>query len=162
MEDTSWVVFRVAAGKCALRTDDVRKVVHIPLLARPPGLPPLVKGFMDFAGIAIPVLSLDSLLGCPEGSFHPYLHVLILKDNARPLGLIVDRVETVARLPERDLVNVDADESLNGCVAAKTRIEGQETYILAADRLMGARERQVLAELQTMQQQRLTEMGAAL
>ena len=161
MEGSDWVVFRITTCRCALRADDVWKVVHIPLLTSPPGLPPLVIGFMNLAGLAVPVLPLDRLLGQPGGRFHPYLHVLILKSANRPLGLLVERVEAIVRLRDQDMTGVHDDESLNGCIRSRARIGGEEVFLVATERLLDARETRVLSELQAIQQQRLAELGVA-
>ncbi|MFC3675362.1 chemotaxis protein CheW [Ferrovibrio xuzhouensis] len=162
MTGSHWVVFTISPkGKCALPAADVRRLIHIPHLTRPPGIPSLVEGFLNLAGSVIPVLRIDRLFGEPDIAFDPYLCVIVLKNASPPLSLLVEGVDTVIRLHADHISPVDPGESFNACVTASATVDGQDIALLDTRRLLTVREERTLAELLTIQQQRLAEIGGA-
>jgi purine-binding chemotaxis protein CheW len=162
MTGSQWVVFTISPeGKCALPAADVYRLIHIPHLIRPPGIPSLVEGFLNLAGSVIPVLRVDRLFGRPDIAFHPYLCVIVLKSTSPPLSLLVGGVDTIIRLDAEHVAPVDPGESFNACVTATATVDGQDIALLETGRLLTVREELMLTELRTIQQRRLAEMGGA-
>ena len=161
MTTATYVRFEVAGVACALAREQVRRVLPLPALDRPPGRPSVIEGVLDLAGAAIPVLRLDRLLGLPESPLDPYRHLILLQQSRPRLALLVDRVTEVSRLPEERWAALDDGETFNGCVIAATTIEGLPINLLDAGRLLVERVRQSLVEFGAIQQRRLEDFGAS-
>jgi len=62
----SLLVFHLSGQAYGLPLAEVAEVVPMALLSRAPGLPPLLAGFLNLAGTAVPVLRTDRLFGLPD------------------------------------------------------------------------------------------------
>jgi purine-binding chemotaxis protein CheW len=158
MGTNTYVVFKVADTPCALAREHVRRILPIPALGRPPGLPSTVEGVLNLAGTAVPVLRLDRLFGLPPVSLHAYQHLILLCDNELPLALLVDQAMGVRNVPADRLMSLHPSETFNGCVVGHIAMDDVSIHLLSAERLLDKRERHALAEFQLVQRRRLDEM----
>jgi purine-binding chemotaxis protein CheW len=162
------VVFALGAARCALRQAEVRELLPLPRLWRPPGAPRCVEGLMNLGGEAIAVVPLAPLLlpGAEEAEEGPeaqlYHHLILLRGG--PVALRVPRVLEAALVAPERLRPVARRETLNGCVEAEIEEEGGGlTHLLDAGRILLLREREALADLARAAAARLREWepGAA-
>jgi len=160
MVSHAYVVFSLAGQSCALRGAEVREILHIPELGRPPTTPPILEGFLDFGGDAIPLLRLDRLLGLTPSPASAYQHILLLR-LAAPLALLVDRVTDVVRIADERRAPVGARESFNGCVDAEILGDGVPVHCLSLDRLLTVQEQERLAAHHALEQARLSAFAGA-
>jgi len=160
MGSGTFVVFAVADLTCALAREEVRRILPLPALDRPPGAPSLLEGILDLAGVAVAVLRLDRLFGLPDSPPDPYQHLVLLTEAEPPLALLVDRVVDVVRLPQAGWIELDEAETFNGCVTGRLTLGERSVSLVDVRRLLILRERQLLAEFQAMQQRRLEELRA--
>lgn len=158
MDLAVWVVFTVGEETLALRQEDVRRVLPLPALGRPPGLPQIVEGILDLAGVAIPVVRLDRLFGFPPAPLHPYQHLLLLSSVNPPLALLVDRVTEVLRDLGPRITHLGPGETFNDCAVGQFAHGSGSVHLLLAERLLNEHERQALADFQRMEKRRLDEM----
>jgi len=158
MDMAVWIVFIVGEETLALRQEDVRRVLPLPALGRPPGLPQIVEGILDLAGVAIPVVRLDRLFGFPAPPLHPYQHLLLLSSANPPLALLVDRVTDVLRDMGPRITHLGPGETFNDCVVGQLAHGTKSVHLLSAERLLNEHERQALADFQRMEKRRLDEM----
>lgn len=166
---TPVVIFAIGSLRCALRRTQVRELLPVPHLWRPPGLPGPVEGFMNLGGTAVAVVSLERLFGLGQAGgaardSRLYQHLILLHaaPAAQPVALLVSRVLDVISVPEERLRPVEQRETLNGCVEAEVEVEDGFIHLLAADRVLMEQERRVLAELRQNAQARLEEWGASI
>jgi len=154
------VLFAMSGMACALPREAVRALLPVPHLDSPPGLPPLLAGFLNLGGKAVPVVELALLLGAPPGKPHPYRHLILLDrpsaGEGEALALLVDRVMDVAPggLPIRP---VEADRSLGGVVAGEVAAAGGSVHLLDSARLLMAQEAAILDALSSQAQRRLAQ-----
>lgn len=158
MSDNAYLVFRIAHVFCALRRECVDRILLLPALGRPPGLPPMVEGILDLAGTAIPVLRLDRLFDLPLSPLHAYQHLILLSDSTPPLALLVDQATNVLNEPAQRVTPIEHGETFNGCVVGHIASDSGPVHVLSAERILDKRERRALADFQAMQQRRLEEM----
>lgn len=162
MGKKAYVVFNVGNVPCALTREAVRRVLPLPALGRPPGLPSAVEGILNLAGMAIPVLRLGRLFGLPSGPAHAYQHLILLSADQPLLALLVDQATGVLNVPAGRMLPLPQEETFNGCVIGHIASDGAPIHVLSAERLLDKRERQTLVEFQAMQQRRLDEMRGQL
>ncbi len=152
------VIFAVGGLTCALAREEVRRILPLPALARPPGCPPMVEGILNLAGAAVPVVRLDRLFGLPAGTLHAYQHLLLL-EGAPALALLVERASAVVTVPAGRLAPVGEGETYNGCVVGQVVVDGVPIPLLSGARLLEERERQALAAFRAMHETRLEGLG---
>jgi len=122
-------------------------------LARPPGLPPLVEGFLNLRGEVVPVLRLERLFGVAAKPPELHTPILVLRGSGGALAWMVDRVSEVTEIPEARLTPVRGEHCWNECTRAQTRLGDQVVHVLDPDRLLLEAERQRLAELRATAEQ---------
>lgn len=155
------LVFKLSDRLAALPVEEVERVTPMAELARPPGLPPALAGILNLAGAAIPVLRLDRLFGLPEQRLGLYSMLIVLRTSPGDrIALLADRVTEILTVGEDAWRRIDSDASFNGCAIAVVTIRDESVHVLSTARMILAREREVLAEFQAMEQQRLDEWRA--
>jgi purine-binding chemotaxis protein CheW len=155
------VVFHIAGQAYGLPLADLREVVPMAELSRPPGLPLLLAGLLNLGGTAVPVLRLDRLFGLPEITPGLYTPLLLLRGGDPPLALLVERVSRIASLPPEAVLPVPAHQAFNDCAEGVTTLDGHVVVLLSAERLLLEKEQQCLAELQDQEEARLRELEGA-
>ncbi|MFH1156609.1 MAG: chemotaxis protein CheW [Pseudomonadota bacterium] len=156
-----WIVqFYVSGPLFALRAEDIKEVVHMAELLKPPGLPSFLAGFIVIEGQAVPVVALSVLFGSSKLLIDLYTPLVILKGKKTPVALIVESVINVEPIEEAQLYPLDDGTIFNQCVSksGKNR-DGQTFYLLSPDRLLLAQEEQRIAEFQVITQKRLTKLA---
>jgi purine-binding chemotaxis protein CheW len=140
--------------------EEVQEIVPMAELARPPGLPSLLEGFLNLRGSAVPILRLDRLFQLPLNNPGLYTPLVILRSIHHPTGLMVDRVTGVFSAPEEACLPVRQKHCFNDCVEAEFVLEpdGGPIHVLSPERLLLHEERCRLAELQATAQQHLTDL----
>ena len=89
-QDLHVAAFELAGRTCAIPSANVREVLFMPALARPPGLPAILEGILNLGGVAVPVVKLDRLFGLPERVAGLYTPIIVLRSQ-NPLALLVDK-----------------------------------------------------------------------
>jgi len=156
--DERFVVFRLGKTESALPISDVREIVALPALAKPPGLPPLMMGFLNLEGAAIPVIRLDHLFDLPEPDPDPYTPLIILKTGNPPLALLVDGIVEVVTVVADAVLPVQEAHTFNDCAVGEIAVAGKAISVLSVHRLLLEKERQSVVEFQAMEQKRLREV----
>ena len=133
-------------------------------LARPPGLPSLLEGFLNLRGSATPVLRLDRLfrLACgPPGLYTP---LIVLRGRPHPIALLVGRIEGILLAPDSALLPVEAGHCFNDCTEADVVLEPDSApiHLISGERLLLAQEQSRLSELRATAEQYLREWEAGV
>jgi chemotaxis-related protein WspB len=104
--DPSYPLLFLSAGGCrfCLRLNDVERLLPLMQLQPVPDAPGWLVGIMNLAGEAVPVVDLAHRLGladCPPYSLdHP---VLLARAGGRQVGLVVEDVQGVRRVPRENV-----------------------------------------------------------
>jgi purine-binding chemotaxis protein CheW len=142
----------------ALPLEDVERIVPMAHLVRPYGLPTALKGILNLAGMAVPVLRLDRLLGLSVERPGLYSMLILLKGIvSAPVGMLVDRVSDILSVPESGLLPVGEEHSFNGCAVGIIPARDGAIHLLSAARILLEQERECLAEFQTIAERRIEE-----
>jgi purine-binding chemotaxis protein CheW len=142
-----------------LRT--VQEIVPMALLAQPPGLPPLLAGFLNLAGTLVPVLRLDRLFEVPPLTPGKYTPLLIVRRPDHPLALMVEKVQRILAVPEEAIVPVREHQSFNDCVVGLATVDERVLLVLSVERILLDKEQQCLADWQDREQARLRAIEAS-
>ncbi len=154
------LVFQLRGEHCAIRAEEVQEIVLMASLARPPGLPAIVEGFLNLRGTAIPVIRLERLFGGSPAPFGLYSPLIVLRGRPDSLALLAERVDNVVWASESTLKPVPAGHCFNDCTEAEIWLEPPATpiHLLSRERLLLAQERSRIAELRGAAQRHLAEL----
>lgn len=158
---SSIVVFRLCGSAFAVPVADVREVVPYAWLAQPPRMPSFVHGILNLGGVAVPVLRLDQLLALPPAQIGLGASILIMKTTGQPLGLLVEHVEDVRPGGEFQLLPMEEQHSLQGCVVGQLHGPQGDLHLVSWEKVLLAEERHRLDQFQNSAQQRLAELAEA-
>lgn len=156
----TFAVFRVSTLWCSLDQRFVRRILPLPALDQPPGLPEAIGGTFDLAGMAVPVLRLDRLFGLTPSPPSIYQPLILCRGEDAPLALLVDRVSHVLPTPADRITRLSGGETLNGCVVGRFQLGPVSVHVLDGERLLDQRERRTLADFQAAQQRRYDSLEA--
>lgn len=88
----------------AIDVMELKEIIKPREILEVPGTPPSVKGIIFLRGEVIPIIDLRERLGLPQkGIDRDTRFVLAGSDEGEKVGLIVDRVKQVLKIPEKDI-----------------------------------------------------------
>ena len=155
------IVFEAAQQAYALPLTDVREVLPMAELSRPPGLPSILDGFLNLAGQAVPVVRLAELfhpdMPRPEGASLPNLYapLLIVAVRERLMALAADKVIETITPRQFDLVPLEKGHSFNGCARGIVRKGESTILLLSPERILLDEETKCLEQNRSAEQRRL-------
>lgn len=150
----TYLVFGLGEACFAFALDEIKEVCSLPALYHPPGLPPLLAGFVGFGKEFLPVLELAWLLDQPLNAHRIDQHLILLR--RRPLFCLVERVLDILPLPEPQ--PMPAGHTFNNWAAGVLSYQEQTCFLLEPERLLLSEERQRLSSLQEMARVRLEQL----
>ena len=144
------VIFKLAEGSFGLDIRFVREINRLMEVTPIPTAPAYVEGIMNLRGAVVPVVSLGLRFGLEKSETTKDSRIVVIESNHNLLGLVVDEVSEVLRLPSSDVesannmatggVNVDFIEGVG-------KVDGRLILLLAPDRLFSDEEQAQLAEI---------------
>jgi purine-binding chemotaxis protein CheW len=78
----------------------VREVIRVTEVTRVPQAPPHVRGVANLRGRILAVVELRARLGLPPAELSPRSRIVVVDIRGRVLGLLVDSVSQVTKVPE--------------------------------------------------------------
>lgn len=122
----------------ALDVSNVREVVRPRGIARVPQAPPHVRGVQSLRGHLLPVLDLRSRVGFGPANLGDRSRVVIAEVRARLLGLLVDEVLAVARVPANDIAPPPEEvrHRLSRYVTGVVPVNGRVALVVDVDSLV--------------------------
>jgi purine-binding chemotaxis protein CheW len=155
------LIFSLADCLAAFPVADIERITALAELARPPGLPLLLEGVLNLAGAAVPVLRLDRLFGF-QGQ-HPGLYsilIILRYGSGGKIAVLADRVHEILPVSSDAMRPIGKEDIFKGCADAIVTLGQETTYVLSINRLLMAKEQQLLAQFQAMEQVRLEKWKA--
>lgn len=98
------VTFRLERESFAVPIDRVREVVRVTEITRVPEAPPHIRGVTNLRGRVLPVVELRTRLGLTAAVTTPSSRILVVESQGRLLGLLVDAVSRVVKVPSSSVV----------------------------------------------------------
>lgn len=97
---TQIVVFGMGKELFGVSIEEVHEIVRVPEITAIPDAPPFLEGMINLRGKILPVIDLRRRLRLSEAQRDKHTRVLIAEDEGRLVGLLVDAVSEVIRIPE--------------------------------------------------------------
>ena len=89
-----FVIFHVQDEMFAVPLAEVQEIIRMPEVVRMPLSPPALEGLANLRGTMLPILDLRSVFGFESQPHDDTTRVVVL-DQGRPVGLVVDRMANV-------------------------------------------------------------------
>lgn len=93
------VTFALDREEYGIPVARVREVIRVGEITRVPQAPPNVRGVTNLRGRILPVVELRSRLGLAPAELTPRSRIVVVEVSDRVLGLLVDAVLQVAKVP---------------------------------------------------------------
>lgn len=97
----SLFIFAIGAQSFAFSIKHLTKVVPARSIVLALGNTETLVGAIRVFGESIPVVSMRHYLGLSENGIDPQAQILLMRIKNRMIGLLVDRIQTVAHQPEK-------------------------------------------------------------
>jgi len=98
--EKQFVVFQVAGEQYGVTIDRVESIVKMQPITVVPQAPAFIEGITNLRGMVLPVLSLRKRFGLPPAEVDRETRIVVVMNEAHPIGIVVDSVLEVLRLPE--------------------------------------------------------------
>jgi purine-binding chemotaxis protein CheW len=96
---TPYLTFLLQGAWYAVEASRVREILRLPALAPVTETPHYIIGVVNYRGHIVPVMDLGLRLGEPPRPYRIHDHVIVLEQEGRPLGIIVNEVHEVQEIP---------------------------------------------------------------
>lgn len=93
------VVFQIGKELYSIGINSIHEIVRIPCVTEVPDAPAFLEGVINLRGRVIPVIDLRKKLGLPAAEWNKSTRVLITENAGALVGLLVDAVSEVKKLP---------------------------------------------------------------
>jgi len=130
-----WVVFTLAGESFALPVSHVREILRVGTVTRVPHAPRPVRGVTDIRGHVLPVVDLRLRIGLPEGPVEERSRILVLDSFGRLIGLLVDSVEQIRRIPRSGIAPPPPDILTDSSyyLLGVHHLEGDQKFLILLD-----------------------------
>jgi len=111
-----YLIFSSATRDYGVEIRYVTEIVALPNVTQMPDMPPYVKGVINLRGHVIPVIDVRLRFNVEEAPYHDRTCVVIMRLRDVVVGLIVDAVVEVTRIPSE---NIEPPPRLAGGVESR-------------------------------------------
>jgi purine-binding chemotaxis protein CheW len=105
---TEYLAFRLGGDSFAAPVAVIREILKLPPITHVPRASRHVLGIVSVRGLVVTLLDLRRLLQLEEAPIGPRSRILLVATDEETLGLLVDEVFEVHRLPEMDVERASA------------------------------------------------------
>lgn len=103
IETVQWLTFLLGEEEYALNLDVVMELLKPRTYTDLPDVPAYVRGILSLRGVVVPVIDLRTRLGLGPGQDGSYQRIIICEGELQSIGLLVDRITQVVRLPKESI-----------------------------------------------------------
>ncbi|MGZ9190137.1 MAG: chemotaxis protein CheW [Nitrospira sp.] len=137
-----WVICRIGSEEFAVDVLRVQEINRIAEVTRVPKTRHYVEGVINLRGRIIPVLDLRKLFGLTGVTQTTQSRIVVVSVQAKLVGLVVDSVEEVLRVPRSAIESPPSVGTMAGAEFTQGvgRIEDRLLILLDLNRLLLARE----------------------
>lgn len=145
--ESRYLCFNLGAEELAIPLLTVKEVIGLPEVTPLPQAPAYFKGIMNLRGQILSILDLRTRLGIKPAS-QDETSVIILDLNESSIGVIVDRVNSVLQIEEKDLApkptvdNSKTHEYINGVY----RKDDKLVLIIDVARILSTQDKQTATQ----------------
>lgn len=141
--DYQLVTFKVGKEEFSVDILKVQEIIRMPDITRVPNAPGFVEGVINLRGKVIPIIDLRRRFGLPVTDKGAEARIIVVDSNSRIVGLVVDSVSEVLRLPQStvepppDIIGGVESDYIDGV----GKLEGRLVILMNLDKVLTGRER---------------------
>lgn len=152
---SQYVVFRLGETLFGVDIHQMLRIVHLKPITRVPRAPHFLEGVVNQRGQVLPVVDLHKRLALPGAEYGDQARILIVEMETQALGMLVDAVVGIWRLPDEAIQPPpEMVAQVNGVyLTAVARHDDLLIVLLDLTRVLTVEERENLDAWQTGQRQ---------
>ncbi|HWP95292.1 MAG TPA: chemotaxis protein CheW [Syntrophomonadaceae bacterium] len=134
-EEVQIVSFMIGQEEFGLEIDKVKKIIRFPEITKVLNAPQYIKGITSLDDTLMPIVDLSTKLGCGMVEITDGTRVVVVDLNGTMVGLTVDRVHEVRRIPNSMIFPPPQiiRNSTGGRVTGIARLGGGERIVMLLD-----------------------------
>jgi len=151
-EDTmkdKYLTFHLAGEDYGLDIVYVTEIIGIQRITEVPDMPTFVKGVINLRGKVIPVMDVRLRFHLPERDYDERTCIIVVDINSSAVGLVVDKVNEVVDIPEKDVE--PPPRTTKGATSrylkGMGKVEDQVRILLNVEKLLGDEELGQIADV---------------
>ncbi|KJS73519.1 MAG: hypothetical protein JL56_10425 [Desulfotomaculum sp. BICA1-6] len=107
--DNQLVIFWIAKQKYAVPVGCTNEIIRMVDITPLPQTNDYVLGIINLRGKVIPVINLHRKMGLPEQEKHKDNRIIVIENEGKNMGMVVDRVDEVSKYNEEELGLLDVE-----------------------------------------------------
>ncbi len=104
-EDVSLISFNLLNELYGIELNSLQEILKAKSISKVPGSLDFLQGVINLRGNLITVVDLKRRLGLKPGDITEHSRVMIVRNEERSIGLLVDRVLEIVKLPKKNISN---------------------------------------------------------
>jgi purine-binding chemotaxis protein CheW len=135
------VAFRLGNETYAMDISYIHEIIRMKEITFVPRAPHYMRGVINLRGRIVPVMDLRARLGLPTHEETAQSRIIVVEANGESIGLIVDAVLEVLRLPEDQIeppIQADNAENAN-YVSGLGKTNDKLVLLLDVEKVVGSR-----------------------
>jgi len=135
------VAFRLGNETYAMDISYIHEIIRMKEITFVPRAPHYMRGVINLRGRIVPVMDLRARLGLPTHEETAQSRIIVVEANGESIGLIVDAVSEVLRLPEDQIeppIQTDNAENAN-YVSGLGKTNDKLVLLLDVEKVVGNR-----------------------
>jgi len=145
--ETHIVGFRVGRETYGVPITSLHEIVRVPEITAVPDAPDYVEGVINLRGKIVSVVDLRKRFGKAATALDRRNRILVVEQNGRLVGMIVDSASEVIKIPESEIEGAPAMMQEGGldCVVGLAKFNGRLIILLDINKVLAARVKDVEA-----------------
>jgi len=150
MDEEQMVVFKLAGEQYGVRITQVQEINRLSKITKVPRAPKFVEGVVNLRGEVIPLIDLRKRFEIEEKEYNEFTRIIVSDINNKKIGIIVDEVLEVLRVPKKSLE--EAPDIIQGNQAARfmeglANLDNRMIMLLNLENILVEKEWQKLSEM---------------
>jgi purine-binding chemotaxis protein CheW len=148
---TQMITFTVGAQEYGVDIQSVKEVIRQGEITPLPRAPSFLKGVINLRGDVIPIVDLRERFALQAGTYTESSRVIVVEVGEKSVGMVVDRVSHVIRVPEDRIEDAPAwlGGTRNEFVRGVARVDERLVVLLDMTAVLSSDEMQQIARVET-------------
>ncbi|MDD3269139.1 MAG: chemotaxis protein CheW [Syntrophomonadaceae bacterium] len=150
IDEEQMVVFRLAGEQFGVRITQVQEINRLSKITKVPRAPGYVEGVVNLRGDVIPVIDLRKRFELERKEYTEFTRIIVSDINKKKVGLIVDEVLEVLRVPRKlleDTPDILQDKQVQKFMDGIANLEKRMIMMLNLENVLLEKEWQKIAQI---------------
>lgn len=134
-----FLVFAVGTENYGMEISYITEIVEVLPITAVPGLPHYLKGVINLRGAIVPIMEARTRFGYEHAEYTSRTCIIVLDNDGVSVGLIVDSVQEVADIDEKNISLPPSNGNLkNEYIKGIGKFKDSVQLLLDCDKLLGS------------------------